>query len=141
MVPADTNNALAEGMLNELSSSVPIFARGFFKRLVICMMDERMRLAMKYVACASQSGTILTNFAARLPAQPRWLHGLISISAAVTRFTGRYLLPPRSRPSCVVPIKSSTNDENNEKLARMHPFLCVTDSHLRRHLNITNPHL
>lgn len=49
MVPADSNHVLAEGMLNELASAVPPFARELFKRLTICTMDERMRVAMKYV--------------------------------------------------------------------------------------------
>ena len=46
MVPAETNHALAEGMLNELASALPSFARGLFKRLTICVMGERMRIAM-----------------------------------------------------------------------------------------------
>ncbi|VDB95863.1 unnamed protein product [Peniophora sp. CBMAI 1063] len=108
MVPADSNHALAEGMLNELASSVPSFARGLFKRLIICTMDERMRIAMK------------------LPAQPWALHLLVDVSAALIRFFGRHLLPPRPYPYCVVPVKANAECEGDGKLARMHPLLKVT---------------
>ncbi|KZV77380.1 hypothetical protein PENSPDRAFT_621794 [Peniophora sp. CONT] len=108
MVPADTNHALAEGMLNELASALPAFARPLFKRLTICMMDERMRRAMK------------------LPAQPRALHALVDVSAAFVRFAGRHLLPPRPYPYCVVPVKAYTGPKRDDEVARMHPLLKVT---------------
>lgn len=47
MIPTDTSHALAEGMLDELVSSVPSVLRGRFKRIAICAMDDRMRAAMK----------------------------------------------------------------------------------------------
>ena len=49
MVPAESNREVVSGMMTELSSVVPRFARGIFQRVIICLFDERTRIAMGYV--------------------------------------------------------------------------------------------
>ncbi|KZV77364.1 hypothetical protein PENSPDRAFT_730649 [Peniophora sp. CONT] len=104
MAPTNTNHELAEGMLEELVSSVPSVFRGLLKRIAICVMDERMKKAMK------------------LPAQPRVLHALVSIGAALMRLFGRHLLLPRTHAKCVVPIEYPAPPLDG-RLVRTHPIL------------------
>ncbi|KZV77381.1 hypothetical protein PENSPDRAFT_679550 [Peniophora sp. CONT] len=108
MTPADTNHILAEGMLTELASSVPSFARGLFRRLVICVMGERMRIAMK------------------LPVQPPAVHALLDIGAALVRFAGRHLFPPRLHAYCAVSVKPVPIPKGDNEPTRMHPLMKVT---------------
>ncbi|VDB95857.1 unnamed protein product [Peniophora sp. CBMAI 1063] len=107
MLPADTNHALAEGMLEELVSSVPSLFRGPFKRIAICAMDDRMRVAMK------------------LPQQPRALHDLVSAGAAAMRVIQRHFLPPRAHAKCIIPLESGSATLH-PKLTRSHPILRVS---------------
>ena len=48
MVPAESNREVVSGMMNELSSVVPRFARGVFQRVIICLLHERTRIAMGF---------------------------------------------------------------------------------------------
>ncbi|KZV77404.1 hypothetical protein PENSPDRAFT_621804, partial [Peniophora sp. CONT] len=107
MVPAETNREVAQGMMTELSSVVPRFARGMFQRVLICIFDERTRVAMQ------------------LPEQPAWMHALIHVAASFFKFTQGHILPPWIPRKPIVPMKTPSPPAD-DSLARMHPAWRVT---------------
>ncbi|VDB92037.1 unnamed protein product [Peniophora sp. CBMAI 1063] len=107
MVPADTNKEVVSGMMTELSSVVPAFARGIFQRIIICLFDERTRVAMG------------------LPEQPAWMHSLVGTAAWLFKFTQGHLLLPRFSQVPLVPMKAPRMPTDGS-LARMHPAWPVT---------------
>ena len=48
MIPDKSNSELVQGMLDELVLGVPSFAKRFVQSFLICIFDERMRIAMMY---------------------------------------------------------------------------------------------
>ncbi|KAI1820129.1 hypothetical protein F4861DRAFT_533923 [Xylaria intraflava] len=47
MVPADSNERLAQGTLNVLMFNTPIFLRGFMLKLISALLEDRLRVAMR----------------------------------------------------------------------------------------------
>jgi hypothetical protein len=60
MKPAISNRDLAGYTTNELLSTVPeaLGLKNFGRRIIICLLEERVRVAMMYVAGQSCSGML-----------------------------------------------------------------------------------
>ncbi|KZP24251.1 hypothetical protein FIBSPDRAFT_668589, partial [Athelia psychrophila] len=79
MVPADTNAFVAQYTTDELLHSVPAFLglRAAAERVVVCTLEERVRIAMKQ------------------PAQPAWLKALTHYLILASGVFQRHLCLPR----------------------------------------------
>lgn len=53
MVPADTNSLIAKGTVNLLLYDLPAVFRGPGEKVMVAVLDERLRKAMKYVTSKS----------------------------------------------------------------------------------------
>jgi hypothetical protein len=77
MFPCETNHELAEVTTGLLLYYTPTFMKGFAKRVLIVLMDERLRKAMIY------------------PPQPQWMDSFINYSFAIRGFLLRNFFLPR----------------------------------------------
>jgi len=80
MYPSEQTHELAETTMALLLFYIPGVIKGFLKRILIAIMDDRLRAAMMY------------------PEQPAWLHLYINGFVAVRRFLLRNFFLPRYNP-------------------------------------------
>ncbi|PPQ67784.1 hypothetical protein CVT25_009088 [Psilocybe cyanescens] len=106
MVPAQSNHELAEYTLDELLSAVPrvLGLKTFGKRVAICLMDDRVRVAMMY------------------PEQPKLLQASVSILMSSIGFFQRWLLLPRISPRFPVDVSGRVPKlDKDSGCPRLHP--------------------
>lgn len=77
MFPCEANHELAEVTTGLLLYYTPNFMTGFAKRILIVLMDERLRKAMIY------------------PPQPQWMHNFVNYSFAIRGFLLQNFFLPR----------------------------------------------
>ncbi|KDQ50418.1 hypothetical protein JAAARDRAFT_42081 [Jaapia argillacea MUCL 33604] len=88
MIPATTNRDMANITMGELLAKIPnkFGLKAFFRRIYICLLDERVRIAMMQ------------------PAQPWYLHSLVrTVLHSFAIFQGHFCLP-RLSPHRLVSI-------------------------------------
>jgi len=90
MLPCDQAHELAETAMGLLLFYIPRFIKPFVKRLLIAIMDDRLRKAMMY------------------PEQPLWVYKFLEYFVAVRRFLLRNFFLPRYKGT------SYTTEEKNQ---------------------------
>jgi hypothetical protein len=90
MLPNETNHQLAEITTSLLLYYTPNIIKGFAKKLIVGLMDERLRTAMIY------------------PPQPSYIHNFINGFFTIRRFLMRNFFLPRYKRV------SYTTDEKNK---------------------------
>ena len=90
MIPSETTHQLAEVTTALLLHHVPSFLKGFLKRVIIALMNDRLRTAMVYEP------------------QPRWIHALIEWGFYLRAVYLRNFALPR------IWRKTLTNEEKNQ---------------------------
>lgn len=88
MLPAESNKNMAEFTMRGLHNVLPRFfgLGNFFGRLTICLLDERVRIAMMQET------------------QPWYMHTIMRSILYAVAFVQRWLSLPRSNASCIVDI-------------------------------------
>jgi hypothetical protein len=94
MIPAITNQKLAESHLDVLFLNAPKWLNEFGKRVVSTLVGERLRQAMMYVRKSQIRQATLTLFS-RLPKPSRALHLSIYCVFGIRKLILRYLALPR----------------------------------------------
>ncbi|KAF7973804.1 hypothetical protein HWV62_14172 [Athelia sp. TMB] len=96
MVPAETNALVAKYTVDELLHSVPtcLGIKAAAEKIVVCALEERVRIAMKQ------------------PAQPEWLKTLTHCLLLTSGPFQRYLCFPRRTPESRVPVPLSPSSSS-----------------------------
>jgi hypothetical protein len=117
MVPDKNNHQTANETTNILLFNMPKSIHSFGKKVIACMMDERLRTAMMY-ACVPhpQAPCNDTNAPSRYPAPPAILPPIIHSILSFRRFLLTYLIPPRPH---FMPYKT-LSDDADPKTGRYH---------------------
>lgn len=130
MVPAQSNHELAEYTLDELLSAVPrvLGLKTFGKRVAICLMDDRVRVAMMYVVYYFESPPVFLAYLiyflleSRYPEQPKLLQASVSILMSSIGFFQRWLLLPRISPRFPVDVSGRVPKlDKDSGCPRLHP--------------------
>jgi hypothetical protein len=130
-VPDDDNMAVAEYTMAEIQSQlhVPQPLRGLGRRLVVTMLDDKTRIAMKCVGGVIHPSLnvfppLISAFVLRRqPAQPWYLHLLSNAVLYAVMLFHRYLSLPRTRPWVLVPLDLPA--AQNGRIPRMHTTRCA----------------
>ena len=122
MIPAETNEEVAEYTITELLSAVPIRfgRRSFAVRVPFCLLEDRVRVGMMYVfpQTARRSPVQYSPHYHRQPAQPWFFHALTRDVMAINWTAQRWFVLPRIYPS--LPVKIDVSKPTGERYPKLY---------------------
>jgi len=108
MYPTEQTHELAETTMGLLLYYTPRWIKPFIKRLLIAIMDDRLRTAMMY------------------PEQPPWIHKSIEWFAIVRRFLLRNFFLPRNEEVVYTSLEKNEHGRYNINYTDNEVFCSLT---------------
>ncbi|TRM66718.1 hypothetical protein BD626DRAFT_163255 [Schizophyllum amplum] len=105
MVPAESNAEVAKRTTDENLYRVPaaLGLKAFARRLTVCLVGERVRVAML------------------LEAQPWYMHAIVRLTMGLVALVQKHLMLPRRKMASLVMTEMPSVDPATGKVKRMHP--------------------
>lgn len=110
MIPAQSNKDMADWTMQGLHNVLPRFfgLGNFFGRLTICLLEDRVRIAMMFVFlhCLVVNYLTMYRISNRQLAQPWYMHAIMKSMLFSVAFVQRWLCLPRWSASCSVDLRT-----------------------------------